>query len=146
MGHFLDSSIATAIRFVAANHAPHHREHRQPVDRHHFGGEQRGRDEHKNVDGRNRHIDVDSMGMLLAVLVTAANVDDAKAAEQLFGRLEGQPMSRLATIRLMLNRLDPKDKIPDFRYRNAARNHLWDSLLLWQSSLPVTIGGFSTRF
>ena len=41
------------------------------------GGEQRGRDNAKNVDGRKRHIVVDSMGLLLAVLVTAAVVDDA---------------------------------------------------------------------
>src|SRR5512135_1793334 len=31
------------------------------------GGEQRGRDNAKNVDGRKRHIVVDSMGLLLAV-------------------------------------------------------------------------------
>jgi len=37
------------------------------------GGEQRGRDNAKNVDGRKRHIVVDSMGLLLAVLVTAAD-------------------------------------------------------------------------
>ena len=43
------------------------------------GGEQRGRDNAKNVDGRKRHIVVDSMGLLLAVLVTAADVDDARA-------------------------------------------------------------------
>ena len=59
------------------------------------GGEQRGRDNAKNVDGRKRHIIVDSMGLLLAVLVTAADVDDARGAAQLFGRLEGQPMSRV---------------------------------------------------
>jgi putative transposase len=59
------------------------------------GGEQRGRDNAKNVDGRKRHIVVDSMGLLLAVLVTAADVDDAKAAAELFGRLEGQPMSKV---------------------------------------------------
>ena len=59
------------------------------------GGEQRGRDNHKNVDGRKRHIVVDSMGLLLAVLVTAASVDDARAASELFGRLEGQPVSRV---------------------------------------------------
>jgi transposase len=59
------------------------------------GGEQRGRDNAKNVDGRKRHIVVDSMGLLLAVLVTAADVDDAKAAPELFGRLEGQPMSKV---------------------------------------------------
>src|ERR1700735_5378314 len=59
------------------------------------GGEQRGRDNAKNVDGRKRHIVVDSMGLLLAVLVTAANVDDARAAQQLFTRLDDQPMSRV---------------------------------------------------
>ena len=59
------------------------------------GGEQRGRDNAKNVDGRKRHIVVDSMGLLLAVLVTAADVDDGKAAQELFARLEGQPMSRV---------------------------------------------------
>src|SRR5438105_608852 len=59
------------------------------------GGEQRGRDNAKNVDGRKRHIVVDSLGLLLAVLVTAADVDDAKAAAELFGRLEGQPMGKV---------------------------------------------------
>jgi putative transposase len=59
------------------------------------GGEHRGRDNHKNVDGRKRHIVVDSMGLLLAVLVTAASVDDARAAAELFGRLRDQPVSRV---------------------------------------------------
>src|SRR6266566_5044590 len=39
------------------------------------GGEATGRDNAKNVDGRKRHIVVDSLGLLLAVLVTAADVD-----------------------------------------------------------------------
>src|SRR5881398_1344537 len=59
------------------------------------GGEQRGRDNFKNVDGRKRHIVVDSLGLLLAVLVTAADVDDAAAARELFARLEGQPMGKV---------------------------------------------------
>src|SRR5204862_2115165 len=59
------------------------------------GGEQRGRDNAKNVDGRKRHIVVDSMGLLLAVLVTAARVDDATAAADLFAMLDGQPMSKV---------------------------------------------------
>ena len=59
------------------------------------GGEQRGRDNAKNVDGRKRHVVVDSMGLLLAVLVTAASVDDAAAAPALFARLEGQPMRKV---------------------------------------------------
>jgi putative transposase len=59
------------------------------------GGEARGRDNAKNVDGRKRHIVVDSMGLLLAVLVTAASVDDGQAASELFARLDGQPISRV---------------------------------------------------
>jgi putative transposase len=59
------------------------------------GGEQRGRDNAKNVDGRKRHILVDSMGLLLAVLVTAADVDDARAAAEVFGRLGGQPVGKV---------------------------------------------------
>jgi transposase len=59
------------------------------------GGEERGRDNAKNVDGRKRHIVVDSMGLLLGVLVTAASVDDAEAASVLFARLEGQPMGKV---------------------------------------------------
>jgi putative transposase len=59
------------------------------------GGQERGRDNAKNVDGRKRHIVIDSMGLLLAVLVTAASVDDAQAAKTLFARLGGQPTSQI---------------------------------------------------
>jgi putative transposase len=62
------------------------------------GGEHRGRDNAKNVGGRKRHIVVDSMGLLLAVLVTAASVDDATAAAELFGRLDGQPVSKVRRV------------------------------------------------
>ena len=62
------------------------------------GGEQRGRDNAKNVDGRKRHIVVDSMGLLLAVLVTAASADDGATAPQLFARLEGQPVGRVRRV------------------------------------------------
>ena len=62
------------------------------------GGEATGRDNAKNVDGRKRHIVVDSLGLLLAVLVTAASVDDAQAAQELFGRLEGQPVGKVRRV------------------------------------------------
>ena len=72
------------------------------------GGEQRGRDNAKNVDGRKRHIVVDSMGLLLAVLVTAANVDDAAAAQEVFARLADQPLSRVGRM------------FGDYKYHNHA--------------------------
>src|SRR5262249_57055403 len=53
------------------------------------GGEARGRDNAKNVDGRKRHIVVDSLGLLLAVVVTAADVDDAAAAPAALAPLAG---------------------------------------------------------
>jgi len=84
------------------------------------GGEQRGRDNAKNVDGRKRHIVVDSMGLLLAVLVTAADVDDAKAAAELFGRLDGQPMSKV-------ERMYADSKYHNFTlYAWVATNARWD--------------------
>src|SRR5215210_7274815 len=62
------------------------------------GGEQRGRDNARNVGGRKRHLVVDSMGLLLAVLVTAASVDDGAAAAELLARLEGQPVSKVRRV------------------------------------------------
>ena len=54
------------------------------------GGEH-GYDGGKNINGRKRHILVDTVGLLLAVLVTTAALDDGAAAP------------------LVVNRLDPKD-------------------------------------
>ena len=62
------------------------------------GGEALGRDNAKNVDGRKRHIVVDSLGLLLAVVVTAANVDDAAAAPAVLRQLEEQPLSKLRLV------------------------------------------------
>src|SRR5262245_39339128 len=62
------------------------------------GGEARGRDNHKNVDGRKRHIVVDSLGLLLAVVVTGADVDDAAAAPAVLRQLEGQYLPHLRLV------------------------------------------------
>src|SRR5512138_2164316 len=80
------------------------------------GGERRGRENAKNVDGRKRHIVVDSMGLLLA----AADVDDAAAATESFGRLEGQPISKV-------ERMYADSKYHNFRlYRWVEENAGWD--------------------
>jgi putative transposase len=62
------------------------------------GGEAIGRDNAKNVDGRKRHIIVDSLGLLLAVLVTGADVDDGAAAPKVLQQLEEQPVSQVRRI------------------------------------------------
>ena len=51
------------------------------------GGGQRGYDGGKKVKGRKRHILVDTMGLLLSVVVTAANVSDGRAAPAVMDRL-----------------------------------------------------------
>jgi putative transposase len=95
----LDTIHDRLRRKVRAAEKPYHQRTTASVDSQSVdttsGGEQRGRDNAKNVDGRKRHIVVDSMGLLLAVLVTAADVDDAKAAAELFARLDGQPVSKV---------------------------------------------------
>jgi putative transposase len=62
------------------------------------GGE-RGYDGAKNVKGRKRHIAVDTMGLLLAVLVTSAAVPDAVAARQLLQQLPARKFPRLEVVR-----------------------------------------------
>ena len=61
-------------------------------------GEQQGTDGGKLVQGRKRHIVVDTMGLLLAVVVTAANVDDAKGAKAVLDQLAAQDFPRLALL------------------------------------------------
>jgi putative transposase len=50
---------------------------------------ERGYDAGKKVMGRKRHVLVDTLGLLLAVAVTAASVSDAAGARQLFGLWRG---------------------------------------------------------
>lgn len=50
---------------------------------------ERGYDSGKKVNGRKRHLLVDTMGLLLAVVVTAASVSDPAGARLLFARLGG---------------------------------------------------------
>jgi putative transposase len=63
-----------------------------------LGGAEVGTDGGKKVRGRKRHLVVDSMGLLLAVVVTAANVDDARAAQDLFGQMPGKDYPRLEEV------------------------------------------------
>jgi putative transposase len=62
-------------------------------------GEEQGYDGGKKVHGRKRHIVVDGMGLLLAVLVTAASVDDGRAGVELLRRLQEETWTpRLRTV------------------------------------------------
>jgi putative transposase len=61
------------------------------------GGE-RGYDGGKKVRGRRRHMVVDSLGMLMAVLVTAASADDGATAPRLLARLDRHRFPRLEVV------------------------------------------------
>src|SRR5918994_1812009 len=63
-----------------------------------LGGKERGTDGGKKVKGRKRHILVDSLGFLIAVAVTAANVDDARAAQTVFAQVRGRDFPRLRVV------------------------------------------------
>ena len=62
------------------------------------GGQACGTDGGKKVYGRKRHILVDTQGWLLAVVVTAANVDDARAAQEVFAQVRGRVFPRLVVV------------------------------------------------
>ena len=59
----------------------------------------RGYDGGKMLRGRKRHITVDSLGLLLVVLVTAANLDDGTTAPQVLRRLTAGHLVRLELLR-----------------------------------------------
>jgi putative transposase len=62
-----------------------------------MGGET-GYDGGKKVDGRKRHIVVDTLGLLMAVAVTAANLDDGTHASRVPGKLDVSKYPRLEVI------------------------------------------------
>jgi transposase len=57
-----------------------------------------GYDGHKKIKGRKRHIAVDTLGLLLAVVVTGAAVDDARAAPEVLGQLHREEYPRLEVV------------------------------------------------
>lgn len=59
---------------------------------------ERGYDGGKKITGRKRNIAVDTLGLLLAVVVTAASVDDAAAATAVFQQLKPQKQPRLQIV------------------------------------------------
>jgi putative transposase len=62
------------------------------------GGKERGYDGGKKIQGRKRHLLVDTLGLLLAVVITSAHVDDGAAAIDLLTQINAQDFPRLATI------------------------------------------------
>ena len=62
------------------------------------GGPARGYDGGKKIKGRKRHLLVDTLGLVLAILITSAGLDDGVAAPLLLGLVTPQDFPRLVTI------------------------------------------------
>ena len=62
-----------------------------------IGGPERGYDGGKRVKGRKRHILVDTLGLLIAVWITGAGLDDGSAAPQLLALIAVPAFLRLET-------------------------------------------------
>jgi putative transposase len=62
------------------------------------GGPARGDGGGKRVQGRQRHILVDTLGLLIAVLLTSAGLEDGSAAPQVLALISATALPRLATI------------------------------------------------
>ena len=62
------------------------------------GGDDRGYDGGKKIKGRKRHLLVDTLGLLIAVVVTSAAIDDGVAAPLLLAKVTPAALPRLSTI------------------------------------------------
>lgn len=62
------------------------------------GGEGRGYDGGKKIKGRKRHLIVDVLGLLIAVVVTCANADDGTAAPLVLEKVTVEDQPRLQVI------------------------------------------------
>jgi putative transposase len=87
------------------------------------GGADVGTDGGKRVRGRKRHIVTDTLGLLLAVVVTAANLDDGETAPKVLTELRAAEFPRLAVV------------WADAKYRN----HTLDAWLGNQDRLRVEV-------
>jgi putative transposase len=69
----------------------------QTVKTHHQGAESTV-DGNKNIKGRKRHIVVDTLGLLLAVAVTAGSLHDGRSAPRVLAKLSAQTKRRLEVV------------------------------------------------
>jgi transposase len=63
-----------------------------------MGGPERGDDGGKQINGRTRHLVVETLGLLIAVVMTGAGLDDGVAALTRLGQVDPQDLPRLVTI------------------------------------------------
>jgi putative transposase len=70
----------------------------QSVQTTEVGGKERGYDGGKKIKGRKRHLRVETLGLLLAVLITSAQLAEGAGARDLLAQINPQDFPRLETI------------------------------------------------
>lgn len=63
-----------------------------------IGGDDRSYDGGKKIKGRKRHLLVDTLGLLVAVLITGAGIDDGNAAPELLEKVTPEQLPRMEVI------------------------------------------------
>jgi putative transposase len=99
-----------------------------------LGGEH-GYDTAKKIKGRKRNIMVDTLGLLLAVAVTAGNVDDAVGAQKVVGKLKPEAFPRLLVI-------FGDNKYHNYKYYEWLAKHSKGKWRMEISSRPADAEGF----
>jgi putative transposase len=94
-----------------------------------------GYDGNKKINGRKRHIVVDTLGLLMAVVVTAANVDDAAGAQEVVGKLRPEAFPRLEAI-------FGDNKYHNYKYYDWLAKHSDGKWHMEISSRPAGAEGF----
>jgi transposase len=92
-----------------------------------------GFDGHKRIKGRKRHLAVDTLGLILAVSLTAANLHDSKGAYSLFENLAERHYERLEKI------------LADSAYRGPLQK--WSEKKLgWKVEIATAVKGYQKGF
>jgi len=87
-----------------------------------MGGPERGYDGGKKINGRKRHLLVDTLGWFLAILMTSAGLDDGVAAALLLGHVTPQDLPRRITI--CADQKDPNHALDAWMAEHRAGWHI----------------------
>lgn len=90
-----------------------------------WGLPDKGFDGNKKINGRKRHLAVDTLGFLLCVVVTEANINDGKAFEMVAGKMQG--------------------RFPRLRRILGDGAYVGEQVLLWARSLLKSVFEVATR-
>ena len=90
-----------------------------------WAGAECGYDGGKKISGRKRHLAVDSLGLLMVIVVTAASIDDGVAAPQVLSQLDRETHPRLNVVHAD-NKYHNHNLNDWLEQRRKSRRHSWE--------------------